>query len=67
MAKHKSGELRCPATALIDCYYCINTAQMKEIILKPHHIFICVKVFILMLVPGRLQLLIISISFASAQ
>ena len=40
-------------------YYCINSAQTKEImvpyILQPHHIFICVKAFILMLVPGGLQ------------
>ena len=40
---------------IFDCYYFINSAQMKEImlhfILQPHHIFIWVKVFILMLVP----------------
>ena len=33
-------------------------------ILEPHHIFIRIKVFILMLVPGGLQLLIISTCFA---
>ena len=27
VTKHKSGELRCPATALIDRYYCINSAE----------------------------------------
>ena len=53
---------------IFDRYYCINSAQTKEImvhfILQPYHIFIQVKVFILMLVPGRLQLLIISTCFA---
>ena len=53
---------------IFDCYYCINSAQTKEkmehYILQPHHIFIYVKVFILMLVPGELQLLIISMCFA---
>ena len=38
---------------IFDRYYCINSAQTKEImvhyILQPHHIFIRVKVFILML------------------
>ena len=52
---------------IFDRYYCINSAQTKEIIvhyiLQPHHIFICVKDFILILVPG-LQLLIISMCFA---
>ena len=52
---------------IFDRYYCINSAQTKEImvhyILQPHHIFICVKVFILMLVPGRLQSLITSMCF----
>ena len=46
---------------IFDRYYCINSAQTKEImvyrILQPHHIFIHVKVFILMLVPGELLLL----------
>ena len=55
---------------IFDHYYCINSAQTKEImvhyILQPRHIFIHVKVFILMLVPGRLQLLIISMCFACA-
>ena len=49
-------------------YFCINSARTKEVmvhyILQPHHIFIRVKVFILMLVPGGLQLLIISMCFA---
>ena len=43
---------------IFDSYYCINSAQTKEImvhyILQPHHIFIR----ILMLVPGGFQLLI---------
>ena len=47
---------------ILDRYYCINSAQTKEImvhyILQPGPIFICVKAFILMLVLGRLQLLI---------
>ena len=52
---------------IFDCYYCINSAKMKEVmvqyILQPRHIFIIVKAFILMLVPGGLQLLIISTCF----
>ena len=43
---------------IFDRYYCINSAQTKEImvhyILQPHHIFRRIKVFILMLIPGRL-------------
>ena len=46
---------------IFDSYYCINSA-----ITEPHHVFICVKVFILMLVPGGLQLLIISMFFCMA-
>ena len=38
--------------------------MMVHYILQPHHVFIRVKVFILMLVLGRLQLLIISTCFA---
>ena len=53
---------------IFDRYYCINSAQTKEImvhyILQPHHIFIRVKVFILMLVAGGVQLVIISTRFA---
>ena len=53
---------------ICDCYYCINSAPTKEImvhyILQPHHIFICVKAFIFMLVLGGLQFLIISTCFA---
>ena len=53
---------------IFDHYYCINSVQTKEImvhyILQPHHIFIRVKAFIFMLVPGRLQFLIISTCFA---
>ena len=53
---------------IFDRYYCINSAQTKEImglhILQPHHISIRLKVFILMLVPGGLQLPIISMCFA---
>ena len=50
---------------IFDGYYCINSAETKEImvhyILQPHHIFICVKAFVFMLVPGGLQFLIIII------
>ena len=53
---------------IFDHCYCINAAQTKELmvhyILQPHHIFIRVFCFILMLVPGRLQSLIISMCFA---
>ena len=53
---------------IFDRYYCINSARTKEImvhyILQPHHIFIRVKTFIFMLVPGGLQFLIISTCFA---
>ena len=53
---------------IFDRYYCINSAETKEIkahyILQPHHIFIGVKAFIVMLVPGGLQFLIISMCFA---
>ena len=54
---------------LFDRYYCINdSAQTKEIlvryILQPHHIFIRVKAFIFMLVPGGQLFLIISTCFA---
>ena len=48
--------------------YCINSTETKEImvhyILQPHHIFIRVKAFVFMLVPGGLQFLIISMCFA---
>ena len=53
---------------IFDCYYCINSSETKEImahyILQPHHIFIRVKAFVVMLVPGGLQFLIISTCFA---
>ena len=53
---------------IFDRYYCINSAKTKEImvhyVLQPHHVFIRVKVFILMHVLGGLQLLIISTCFA---
>ena len=53
---------------IFDLYYCINSEQTKEImahyILQPCHIFIRIKAFILMLVQGRVQLLIISMCFA---
>ena len=49
---------------IFDGYYCINSAQMKEImvhyLLQPYHIFICIKAFVFMLVVGGLQFLIIS-------
>ena len=48
---------------IFDRDYCINSAETKEIIahyiLQPHHIFIRVKAFVVMLVPGNVQLLII--------
>ena len=35
---------------IFDCYYCINSAEMNEImvhyILQPHHIFIRIKAFV---------------------
>ena len=60
---------------IFDRYYCINSAKTKEIrcrnerimvhyILQPHHIFIRVKAFVFMLVPGGLQFLITSTCFA---
>ena len=60
---------------IFDGYYCINSAETKEIrcrnkrnmvhyILQPHHIFIRVKDFVSMLVPGGLQFLITSTCFA---
>ena len=52
---------------IFDHYYCINSAKTKEVkvrcILQHHNLFICVKVFILMVVQGGLQLLIISKCF----
>ena len=49
-----------------DRYYCKNSAKTKEIkvqyILQPNHIFICIKAFKFMLVPGGLQF--ISMCFA---
>ena len=60
---------------IFDRYYCINSAETIEIrcrnernmlhyILQPHHIFIRVKAFVFMLVPGGLQFLITSTCFA---
>ena len=53
---------------VFDRYYCINSAEMKEImvhyIIQPHHIFIRIKAFDFMLVPGGLQFLIINTCFA---
>ena len=53
---------------IFDHYYCINSAETKEImvhyILQPHHIFIRVKAFVFMLVSGELQFLIIGTCFA---
>ena len=56
---------------IFDRYDCINSAETEEIrcrnernmvhhILQPHHIFIRLKAFVFMLVPGRLQFLITS-------
>ena len=58
-----------------DRFYCINSTETKEIrcrnkrnmvhfILQPHHIFIRVKAFVFMLVPGGLQFLITRTCFA---
>ena len=45
---------------IFDRYYCINSAETKEImvhyILQPHQIFICIKAFVFMLVPGGLPI-----------
>ena len=60
---------------IFDCYYCKKSAKTKEIrcrnernmvhnILQPHHIFICVKALVFMLVPGGLQFLITNTCFA---
>ena len=60
---------------IFDRYYCINSAEMKEIrcknernmvhyILQPHHIFIRVKALVFMLILGGLQFLIPSTCFA---
>ena len=60
---------------IFDRYYCINSAEMKEIrcrnernmvhyILQPHHIFIRVKAFVFMLITGGLQFLITGTCFA---
>ena len=60
---------------IFDRYYCINSAETEEIrcrnernivhyILQPRHIFIRVKDFVFMLVPGGLQFLITSTCFA---
>ena len=52
---------------IFDRYYCIHSAQTKEIvvhyILQPHNIFIRVKAFNFMLILGGVQLLIISMCF----
>ena len=52
--------------SIFDRYYCIHSAKeiMVHYILQPHKIFMRVKVFILMLVPDRLQLIIISRCYA---
>ena len=60
---------------IFDRYYCINSAETKEIryrnernmvhyISQPHYIFIRVKAFVFMLVPGGLQFLITSTCLA---
>ena len=47
-----------------DPYYYIKSAQTKKIMVhyisQPHHIFMGLQVFVLMLVPGGLQLLILA-------
>ena len=59
---------------IFDRYYCMNSAETKEIrcknernmvhyILQPRHIFIHVKTFVFVLVPGGLQFLITSTGF----
>ena len=52
---------------MFDRYYCINSAETKEIMVyyisQPRHIFIRVKAFVFMLVPEVLQFLSISTSF----
>ena len=49
---------------IFDHYYCTNSTKTKDImvhyVLQPNHLFIGVKVCILILVPGGFQLLIIS-------
>ena len=44
LTKVISSQACCPATALIERYYCINSAKTKEItvhfILQPHQVFI---------------------------
>ena len=56
---------------IFDCFYCINSAETKEIndrnkrnmvhyISQPHHIFIRIKAFVFMLVPGGIQFINIS-------
>ena len=47
---------------IFDDYYCINSAQTKEIFVHfiLQHIFIHVKAFVLMLIQGGIQFLIIS-------
>ena len=56
---------------IFDRYYYINSTETKEIIvhyiLQPRHIFIRVKAFVFMLVPGGLQFLIVSKCFAWRQ
>ena len=53
---------------IFDRYYCINSAETKEIMLhstlQPYHIFIRVKAFVFRLIPGGLHFLIISTWFA---
>ena len=60
---------------IFDRYYCISSAETKEIwcrnernmvhyILQPHHIFILIKAFVFMLVPGEISFLITSTCFA---
>ena len=53
---------------ILDRYCCTNSAQTKKMmalyILQPRNIFIRVKAFILMFVPGGVQLLNISTCFA---
>ena len=63
---------------IFDRYYCINSAETKEIryrkkrnmvhyILQPHHISIRVKAFVFMLVPGDFSFLLLARALRDAR